>query len=197
MFYQKFKTVGRIQLFGSHDEFLSNSNSVYKTVSNFNNGKRMRFNLNGLMNDVRLSKNARLVMEAVFVPSITNMTNYINVCVVTSTEDQDFDTNKGISGNPIICTFMKESASQTYVNNAPEFCNIHVPTNFLQRGFIELEIESPVVTANVDFITSTPLRPFFITFVIIDEDDEQTQDPNLAGPVDLKLFGCKGQPVTI
>ncbi len=40
----------------------------------------------------------------------------------------------------------------------------------LLKGYIEIELEPPVVTTAVDFITSTPLKPFYLTFVIIDQD---------------------------
>ena len=191
--YQKFKTVARLQLFGDDDVWVSNSNSTYKTEgSNFTNGKRMRFNLKGAMNDVRLSKKARMIMEATFIPAITNMNTTI-VRVVTSSEDKNWDSKKGNAGNPILVTF-KDPNNQVY-NTSDFFYNIHVTSNFLQSGYIDLEIESTNTTANIDFITSAPLTKFFVTAVIIDEDDEQTQDPNLGGPVDLKLYGRKGQPI--
>jgi hypothetical protein len=34
------------------------------------------------------------------------------------------------------------------------------------------------------------------TLILSDKDDEQIQDPNLSGPVDLKLFGRKKQPIS-
>ncbi len=191
--YQKYKTVSRLQLFGDDDIWASNTNSVYKTEgSSFTNGKRMRFNLKGAMNDVRLSKKARMIMEATFIPAITNMNTTI-VRVVTSSEDKVWDSKKGNAGNPILVTF-KDPNNQVY-NCSEYFYNIHVTSNFLQSGFIDLEIESTNTTANIDFITSAPLTKFFLTCVIIDEDDEQTQDPNLGGPVDLKLYGRKGMPI--
>ena len=152
----------------------------------------MRFNLKGAMNDVRLSQKARMIMEATFIPAITNMNTTI-VRVVTSSEDKVWDSKKGNAGNPILVTF-KDPNNQVY-NCSEYFYNIHVTSNFLQSGFIDLEIESTNTTANIDFITSAPLTKFFLTCVIIDEDDEQTQDPNLGGPVDLKLHGRKGQPI--
>ena len=64
---------------------------------------------------------------------------------------------KHFSGNPILFT----TNANTLVTNGSElFYNINVPENFLSRGYIEIEIESPNVTTNVDYITSTPSRPF-------------------------------------
>jgi hypothetical protein len=51
----------------------------------------MRFNFNGALNDVKLSKNARLILESLFIPTITNLINYINIRIVTSTEDTNLD----------------------------------------------------------------------------------------------------------
>lgn len=191
--YQKYKTVARLQLFGDDDEYVSNSNSVYKLNSAFTNCKRLRFNFNGCMNDARLSKRARLIMEGCFLPTITNMNNYTTIRVVTSSEDKNFDSKKKNCGNPVLVAF-KDPNTQVY-NCTTEFYNISIPSNFLTNGYIELELESPVVTANIDFITSTPLNKFFLTCIIVDDDDEQTQDPNLAPPVDLKLYGRKGMPI--
>ena len=191
--YQKYKSVARLQLFGDDDFWATNTNSTYKTQgSTYTNGKRMRFLFNGALNDVRLSKKARMIMEATFMPAITNMNTAI-VRVVTSTEDKVFDSKKGVNGNPILVTF-RDPNNQVY-NCSEYFYNIHVPSNFLQSGYIDLEVESTNTTNNIDFITGTPLTKFFVTVVIIDEDDEQTQDPNLAPPVDLKLYGRKGMPI--
>ena len=59
----------------------------------------------------------------------------------------------------------------------------------------ELQIISPVVTANVDFFTSSPLNKFFLSLIIIDEDDEVTNDNNLSSSVELKNYGRLGMPI--
>jgi hypothetical protein len=87
MRYTKYKNFVKISVFGDDDALISNSNSVYKVDTTLNNSKRMRFNFNGCLNDVKLSNNARLILESLFIPSITNLSNYINVRIVTSTED--------------------------------------------------------------------------------------------------------------
>ena len=68
---------------------------------------------------------------------------------------------KYISGNPIL--FFTKS-NLTVTNNSEFFYSINIPENFLSKGYIEIEIESPIVTTNVDYVTSTPLRPFFKIF---------------------------------
>jgi hypothetical protein len=192
MRYIKYKNFVKISVFGDDDTWISNTNSVYKTESTLNNSKRMRFNFNGCLNDIQLSNNARLVLESLFIPTITNLSNYINVRIVTSTEDTNVDSGKFNTGNPILIT---TRANTMIYNNSELFCNINVPNSFLSKGYIEIELESPIVTAAVDFITSTPLKPFYLTFVIIDQDEEETQDPNIAPKVEFKNFGRLGAPI--
>ena len=55
-----------------------------------------------MLNDILLSKNARLVLESAYIPTITNLVNYINVRIVTSTQNIIVDTSKYNSGNPIL-----------------------------------------------------------------------------------------------
>jgi hypothetical protein len=184
--YIKYKQVSRIQLFGDDDLLKSANSSVYKTSdSTYTNGKLMRFSLNGSLNHIKLSKNARVCMEASFMPTVTNMNNTI-IRLVTSTEDAVFDTKKKINGNPILCCF-RDPNTQIY-NCSEFFYNLNIPPNFLEKGCIDLEIESNNLTANIDFITGTPLSKFFITLIIVDRDNEPTTDINLAPPVDMKNY---------
>ena len=192
MRYTKYKNFVKISVFGDDDALISNSNSVYKVDTTLNNSKRMRFNFNGCLNDVKLSNNARLILESLFIPSITNLVNYINIRVVTSTEDTNLDSGKLNTGNPILIT---TRANTMVYNNSELFCNINVPSTFLSQRYIEIELESPVVTTAVDFITSTPLKPFYMTFVIIDQDEEESQDPNIAQTVEYKNYGRLGMPI--
>ena len=184
--YIKYKQVSRVQLFGEDDLLKSVTSSVYKTSdSTYTNGKLMRFSLNGSLNHIKLSKNARVCMEASFMPTVTNMNNTI-IRLVTSTEDAVFDTKKKANGNPILCCF-RDPNTQIY-NCSEFFYNLNIPPNFLEKGCIDLEIESNNLTANIDFITGTPLSKFFITLIIVDRDNEPTTDINLAPPVDMKNY---------
>jgi len=184
--YIKYKQVARIQLFGDDDLLKGSTSSVYKTTdSTFTNGKTMRFSLNGALNHVKLSKCARISMEASFMPTITNMNNTI-IRLKTTTEDIVFDTKKKIHGNPILCTF-RDPNTQIY-NCSEFFYNLNIPPNFLESGFIELEIETDSISNNVDFLTGTPLNKFFITLIIVDKDNELTTDNNLAPFVDMKNY---------
>ena len=63
MNYIEYKTVARFQLFGISDMLKNDASSVYKSAgSSFTNAKRLRFNLNGSFNNVRLSQNAKLIV---------------------------------------------------------------------------------------------------------------------------------------
>ena len=192
MRYTVHKNFVKISVFGDDDTWISNSNSVYRIDGTLNNCKGMRFNFNGSLNNVKLSKNARLILESLFIPTITNLVNYINVRIVTSTEDTNLDSGKFSTGNPILIT---TRANTMVYNNSELFCNINVPSTFLSQGYIEIELESPVVTAAVDFTTSSSLKPFYMTFVIIDQDEEESKDPDIAQTVEYKNYGRLGMPI--
>ncbi len=57
-----------------------------------------------------------------------------------------------------------------------------------------MEIESPIVTANVTF-TGTTLNRFILAFVIVDQDDEEVQDKNLSSKLEYKNYGRLGMPI--
>ena len=59
--------------------------------------------------------------------------------------------------------------------------HINVPGNFLQLGYIDLELECPTGTAAATLIgVQAPLSSFYINLVIVDEDLEKTKDNILA-----------------
>ena len=193
MRYTKYKTRVKLVLAGDDDLFVNNNGSMYKTTGPYINGKTIRFNLNGSFNDVKLSQNCRCIMEACYMPAVTGIANYILVRLGTSTNDKALDTKTFIRGNPVIAVF--KGTDQTILNCSEFFYNLNVPSNFLQNGYIDIQIESPVVAANIDFFTSNPLNKFFISLIIIDEDDEETQDETLAAKVEFKNYGRLGMPI--
>jgi hypothetical protein len=194
MRYTKYKTRCKIVLTGDDDMYSNNQNSTYNTTgSTYRNGKTIRFNLNSAFNDVVLSHNARCIMEACYVPAITGITNYILVRLVTPTNDKALDTKNFNRGNPVLAVF--KGTDQTILNCSEFFYNLNIPINFLQNGYIDVQLESPVVTANVDFFTSSPLNKFFLSLVIIDEDNEETNDNNLSSSVEYKNYGRLGMPI--
>jgi hypothetical protein len=98
-----YKQVCRLTFFGIDDELKNDASSVYSTVINSsfypipanavfavaadgsniantglkftqrNNTKRLRFSINGALNDLKLSDKAKLVIESVNIPNIINM----------------------------------------------------------------------------------------------------------------------------
>lgn len=158
----------------------------------YTNAKRMRFTLNNALNDLKLSQNARCVVETCNIPSITNMAGkYVLLRLVTSTQDKACDTKKFLNGNPILLSLATQSTvnSTNVLYNASEFFyNINVPTNIFSQGYIDMELECPSATANIDFITNKPLSTFFINLIIVDEDPELTSDLTLAPPIDYKNY---------
>ena len=189
MQYSRFKQICRITLSGDNDAYNSSTYTYSTGAGGVTNSKRMRFNLNGALNDIKLSQNARLSLESVIIPQITNMTSQvliIRACIPTA--DKVFDTKKFKNGNPIIFnTTTFASTYTTFFNSGPQFFSINIPSGWLNAA-IELELEViSQQSSNIDFITSSPLNNFLISFVILDEDLEKTEDINLAPRVDLKI----------
>jgi hypothetical protein len=152
----------------------------------------MRFTLNNSLNDVKLSQNARCMLEACHIPNITNLTNnLVYVRLVASSETKTYDTTKGLNGNPVILsTVVHTSTVQSNVifNNNEMFNSCHVSSNFLKKGYIEIELECITATTSINYITSTPLNLFYISLIIIDEDPELTKDLTLAPPIDYNNY---------
>ena len=152
----------------------------------------MRFDLKGALADVILSRNARAIVEMCCIPTITNMGNKTAILrLCTSTQDKVFDTKKYLTGNPILLSMPIASTANTLntLYNATEFFyNVNIPSNFLSNGYIDMELECPSATSNIDFLTNTPLNNFYINFVIIDEDLETTLDTVLAPPINMKNY---------
>jgi hypothetical protein len=193
MKYTKYKTRCKLVLTGDDDMFISSQSSVYSTNGAYINGKTIRFNLNSSFNDVLLSQNARCIMEACYIPNLAGLSNYILVRLGASTNDKALDSKLFLKGKPVIAVF--KGTDQTILNCSEFFYNLNVPPNFLQCGYIDVQVESPVVAGNVDFFTSFPLSRFFISLIIIDEDDEETQDETLAPKVEYKNYGRLGMPI--
>ena len=186
----KYKQVCRLQLFGD-DDINTNSNSQY-SLNGITYGKHMRFALNNSLNDLKLSINARCVVETFNVPTIQNMgSKYILVRLVTSTQDKTCDTKKFLNGNPILLSMATAGTLGTpnILYNASEFFyNLNVPTNLFSQGYVDIELECPSATTSIDFITNKPLASLFLNLIIVDEDLEITKDLTLAQPIDYKNY---------
>ena len=189
----KYKTVCRLVLNGG-DDLNKNLNSSQYSYSNNNitNSKRMIFTLNNSLNDVKLSQNAKCVLEACHIPNITNLTNnLVYLRLVASSQDKTFDTAKYLNGNPVILSTIVHSntVSPNVIYNATDFFySFNVASIFLEKGYLELELECITTTQNIDFITNQPLQFFYISLIIIDEDVELTSDLTLAPPIDYNNY---------
>jgi len=158
----------------------------------YTNSKRMRFALNNSLNDIKLSQNARCVVETCNVPSFTNLAGkYILLRLCVSTQDKTCDTKKFLNGNPILVSMATNATlgSTNVLYNCSEFFyNINVPTNILSQGYIDMELEVPAATANIDFLTNKPLNTLFVNLIIVDEDPIITKDLTLAPPINYKHY---------
>ncbi len=75
----KYKEVVRLQFFGD-DNIYNNARFQYSTVNtSITDAIRMRFDLGGNLGNVILSKNARIVVESVYIPALTNATTRIAI----------------------------------------------------------------------------------------------------------------------
>jgi len=191
--YTKYKQICRLVLNGINELYRDNQSSQYSlNNTGITNSKIMRFTLNNSLNDVKLSQNARCVLEACHIPNIVNMTNnLVYLRLVSSSQDKTFDTSKNLNGNPVILSTIvhSSSVSPNVIQNATEFFySLSIPSIFLEKGYLELELECITTTANIDFITNTPLDFFYISLIIIDQDEELTKDLTLAPPVDYNTY---------
>ena len=189
----KYKQVCRLVLHSNDDLLKSSTSSQYScTNTAITNSKRIRFSLNNSLSDVIISENARCILESCHIPNITNLTNQlVYIRLVTSSQDKTYDTTKGLNGNPIILsTVVHASSVQSNVisNNSELFNSLNIPSNFLNRGLIELELECPSATSSIDFITGLPLKTFYISLIIVDVDPELTKDLTLAPPIDYNNY---------
>jgi hypothetical protein len=191
----KYKQVVRLQLFGD-DNVYNKVQYQYSTIGTLPtaiiNSIRMRFELKGHLAEVILSKNARIVVESACLPALTNMTSrYALVRLVTSTEDKVFDSKKGINGNPILFslgTGTGAGSMTNFSNGYDMFYSLSIPSNFLSKGFIEMELEVPTQTTSAISFIGTLLNNLCIHFIIIDVDPELTLDNTLAPPFQLKNY---------
>ena len=166
--------------------------ATVKLSGYYTNSKRMRFTLNNALNDVKLSQNARCVVETCNVPSFANLAGkYILLRMVVSSQDKTCDTKKFLNGNPILISMATNAllGSTNVLYNCSEFFyNLNVPTNILSQGYIDMELEVPAASANIDFITNKPLSTFFLNLIIVDEDMELTKDLTLAPPINYQHY---------
>ena len=180
--FVKYKDVVYIHCFGPNDEYSASNKGRYSSNGLKMNAKVFRFNLGTDLYNLKLSKNAKFQLIFLTVPSYkdspTAYTDYNIIRLRTATECQIWDSYKKSFGYPIIYKNSTSVSPETYVPNMETYISIN--PNFLNAGYIEFELEYPNEgSADIDF-TNARNNPFYIHFKIIDVEDEQTQDLNLA-----------------
>jgi hypothetical protein len=143
--YIKYKQVCRLVLNGIDDLDKNLTSSQYSFNNNgITNSKKMRFSFNNSLSSMKLSQNARCVLEACHIPNITNLTNnLVYLRLIASSNDKTFDTSKNLNGNPVILSTIvhSSSVSPNVIYNATDFFySINDSSNFFRKRICRIRI---------------------------------------------------------
>ena len=89
---------------------------------------------------------------------------------------------QGSTGNPVLFSCESGNVATNYFLSDTSYSRLSVPPNLLNRGYIEFELDT-VATGNVAF-TAAQLNELIIKLTIVEPQNEQTQDINLAPEYD-------------
>jgi hypothetical protein len=154
-------------------------NIVTGGTSQYQNIKRIRFDLNQEFSQLKLADGAHLYLEYVRMPALSiNSTCFKNLRLVGSENINIFDSVQGSQGNPIIFSCESGNNANNYFISEKEYFRLPIPQSFLNKGYIEFEIDT-VATANIQF-NAAQLNELIIKLAIEEPQNEQTQDVNLA-----------------
>ena len=148
----------------------------------YQNIKRLRFDLNQEFQSIKIANGAVIFLEFIRMPALTNIsTCYKNLRVVGAQNITVFDSTQGTTGNPILFTCEGGNTATNYFLSNTEYSRLPVPPNFLNRGFIEFELDTVLTAANNNTVfTAAQLNDLIIKIVIAEPDITNTQDHNLA-----------------
>jgi hypothetical protein len=148
----------------------------------YQNIKRLRFDLNQEFQAIKIANGAVLFLEFIRMPALTNLsTCYKNLRVLGAQNITVFDSTQGTTGNPILFTCEGGNAAVNYFLSNTEYSRLPVPPNFLNRGYIEFELDTVLTAANNNTVfTAAQLNDLIIKVVIAEPDQTKTQDENLA-----------------
>jgi len=148
----------------------------------YQNIKRLRFDLNQEFQAIRIANGAVIFLEFIRMPALTNLsTCYKNLRVIGAQNITVFDSTQGTTGNPILFTCEGGNNAVNYFLSNTEYSRLPVPPNFLNKGFIEFELDTVLTAANNGTVyTPTQLNDLIIKVVIAEPDQTTTQDENLA-----------------
>jgi len=188
MKFYRYKQVQRLTFFGFDDSLIGDVGSLSKksaqSQADINHDtKTLRFNFPQL-HYVPLSQNAKIVIERLHLENIvggrvrggpiTVRMNNLN------TKSYDSQRN-GLNSTLLYST---EAPLEQFQNNYPKILyNFSIPQNFLQNGYVELEVTYPDVPIDAD-----SLNRFMISFIVYDVDEEELLLKDTP-KVDYKNFG--------
>ena len=156
-------------------------NTIIGGYSPYQNTKRLRFDLNQELQSLRLADNAELYLEYVRMPALSvNSTCFKNLRLVGASNVNIFDSIQGTTGNPILFTCESGNVATNYAIASTDYNKLPIPSNFLNKGYIEFEMET-ILNNNTAIFTAAQLNEFIVRLVIEEPDNEITQDNNL-GP---------------
>ena len=148
----------------------------------YQNIKRLRFDLNQEYQSIKLANGAVMFLEYIRMPALSNLsTCYKNLRVIGSQNMNVFDSTQGTTGNGILFTCEGGNVATNYFLSNTEYSRLPVPPNFLNRGYIEFELDTVLTAANGGTVyTAAQLNDLIIKIVIIEPDINFTADNNLA-----------------
>jgi hypothetical protein len=156
----------------------------------YQNIKRLRFDLNQEYQSIKLTNGAVMFLEYIRMPALSNLsTCYKNLRVIGSQNMNVFDSTQGTTGNGILFTCEGGNVATNYFLSNTEYSRLPVPPNFLNRGYIEFELDTVLTAANNNTVyTADQLNDLIIKIVIIEPDINETQDNNLAPDYNKKDY---------
>ena len=148
----------------------------------YQNIKRLRFDINQEFQSIRIANGAVMFLEFIRMPALTNIsTCYKNLRVIGAQNITVFDSTQGTTGNPILFTCEGGNTATNYFLSNTEYSRLPVPPNFLNRGYIEFELDTVLTAVNNGTVyTVAQLNDLIIKIVIAEPDLTETQDNNLA-----------------
>ena len=92
-----------------------------------------------------------------------------------------FDSTQGTTGNPILFTCEGGNNAVNYYLSNTEYSRLPVPPTFLNKGYIEFELDTVLTAANNgNVFTAAQLNDLTIKVVIAEPDESITNDNNLS-----------------
>ena len=150
--------------------------------SPYQNIKRLRFDLNQEFQSIKIANGAVIFLELIRMPALSNIsTCYKNLRVIGAQNITVYDSTQGTTGNPILFTCEGGNTATNYFLSNTEYSRLPVPPNFLNRGYLEFELDTFLTAANNGGVyTAAQLNDLIIKIVIAEPDLTFTSDHNLA-----------------